>query len=213
MRSEASWEEHQKLIADAKVLAEFANLTPDGVESFRSAHPDFFPASWWEYRPTNLSDGKPSRQMQWEIVQLNIYDAWHYEFQMPLLHSLFLLTSVFDPEEMGWVDEPVRPSFVTDSYVFDLEPYPYHEVIQWLIGQSWRIKSCLHCRKCFIAEHPKRLFCTNDGDTSCFWAHRKAYHQKHWEDHNVSVNERRRQEYKKAKPKSGRKSVKNKTAR
>jgi hypothetical protein len=213
LRSDVSWEEQQRLIGDAKVLAKFANLTPDGVESFRSAHPDFFPASWWDYRPTNLSDGKRSSKMQWEIVQLNIRDSWLFEFQMPLLHSVFLLTSVFDPEEMDWDENQPHPAFVTGSYVLNLESYPYHEVIQWLIGQSWRVKTCLHCKKCFIAEHPKRLFCTNEGDTSCFWAHRKAYHQKHWEDHSVSVNEHRRQEYKKAKRKSGRKSVKNKTAR
>ena len=174
VRNDASWEEQQKLIADAKVLAEFADLTSDGVESFRKAHPDFFPASWWDYRPTNLSDGKPSRQMQWEIVQLNIRDAWRDAFQMPLLHSMFLLTSVFDSEEMGWDENQPRPAFVTDLHILDLESYPYHEVIQWLIGQSWRVKTCLHCKRCFIAEHPKRLFCTNDNETSCFWAHRKA---------------------------------------
>src|SRR6266853_2032808 len=98
MRNQASWEEQQRALAAARVLADFANLEPDDVESFKAAHPDFVPPTWWDYRP-NALNGTPSPKMQWEIVQLNVRDAWHYQFQKPLLHSMFLLTAVFDPEE------------------------------------------------------------------------------------------------------------------
>jgi len=214
MQRNANWEEQQKLIADAKVLARFANLTSDGVELFCRDNPDFFPVSWWDYRPTTL-DKKPSPKMQWEIVQDHVRDAWLFEFQLPLLHSMFLVTAVFDPEEMGWDENGHHPPFLTGTDIFELEAYPYHDVIQWLPGQSWRVKRCKYekCGKYFIAEHPKRLFCTNDGDSSCFWAYRKAYQQKHWEDHSDSVNEHRRQEYKETKYRIRRKSVKKSTAR
>ena len=39
--SDTSWDEQQRLLADAKTLAEFANLEPSGVETFRKGHPDF----------------------------------------------------------------------------------------------------------------------------------------------------------------------------
>jgi hypothetical protein len=48
MRTEAaSWEEQQRLLKAAKALADFANLEPDGVQSFRADHQDFVPTLWW----------------------------------------------------------------------------------------------------------------------------------------------------------------------
>ncbi len=55
MRPPASWEEQQRALTAARVLADFANLEPGGIESFRAAHPDFVPQAWWDYRPTTFN--------------------------------------------------------------------------------------------------------------------------------------------------------------
>jgi hypothetical protein len=206
MRTEKSWEEQQEALKAAKVLAEFANLNADDANEFRKNNPDFVPQAWWEYRPTD-SSGVPLKKLQWEIVQLNLRDAWLREFQMPLLHSMFLLSAVFDPEEMAWSGEQQRPSFATGLDILDIDSYPYHEAIQWLHGQNWRLKTCFYCKKHFVAEHPKRQFCTFgttvDGvEMSCFWAHRKMKKTEWWSNHKKGVNVRRRLEYQQKKRKS-----------
>ena len=192
--SDTSWDERQKRLAEAKTLADFANLEPSDVGAFRKDHPDFFPAAWWDYRPTTLTKRptleKPTPKMQWEIVQQMVRDTWLRQFRLPPFWSTWLLTSVFDPEEMGW-DEEHRPPFVTGLHVLDIDSYPYHEAVQWLVGQSWRVKQCEQCGKCFIAEASQRRFCSNDGDTSCFWAHRKAGRKNNADE----VNKDRRNNY------------------
>jgi hypothetical protein len=193
----ASWEEQQRALATARVLADFANLEPDGVERFQAAHPDFVPQAWWDYQP-NDSEGQPFRSKQWEIVQLNLRDAWRYRFQIGLIHSMFLLTAVFDPEELVGEGHPLC---MTGLNILELDSYPYHEAIQWLHGQGWRLKTCLHCKKHFVAEHSKTKFCSygEPGDDNwtpnCFQAHRRKYQQEYWDECRDRTNKRRRQKY------------------
>jgi hypothetical protein len=199
MRSDPGWEAEQKLIADAKVLAEFANLTPDGVQSFHNAHPDFFPASWWDYKPTHPIDDEEFFQamqfpdMQWEIVQRLIRGAWRRHFQMSASGFVLLLGIVFDPERLGWDKAEERLPIAMGLNMMAVSDFPYHDVVRWLVGQSWRVKQCKYeqCGKCFIAEASQRKFCSNAGDTSCFWAHRKTDRK------NVAdeVNRNRRNKY------------------
>lgn len=204
MKTAASYAEEQRLLEAAKVLADFANLKPENVERFKTAHPEFFPKAWWEYCPTYPS-GESWRSMQWELVQQIVREAWSVQFQTPLLSSLISLTSVFDPDpnNIEWDERPnpnERPPFLTDEFILDLEMYPYHEAIQWLHGQSWRAKICLHCKKYFVAEQSKRQFCTfgtivEGVEMSCFWAHRKGDKRNWWSKHKEGINKRRKAQY------------------
>ena len=194
------WETEQRSIADAKVLAEFANLQPRGVRQFRAVNSGFFPEAWWEYRPTAY-DGSPSPKEQWQIAQKFLRDAWLFEFETPLFDYIHLFTSVFDPDDSAAVPlrKKYRPPFATGIDLGD--DYPYHRAIRWLTGQGgWRAKTCLFCEKRFIAEHPNGRFCsvgvTVDGiKTICSWAYRKGYKNAWWAAHNDRVNEKRRKEY------------------
>ncbi len=129
---------------------------------------------------------------------------------------MFLLTAVFDPEDIG----EDHPLFVTGLHILDLESYPYHEAIQWLHGQSWRLKTCLYCKKHFVAEHAKTKFCSygepEDDDNftpNCFQAHRRKYQQEYWDECRNRTNERRRQKYQSEKKTKRSRHAKRKTLR
>jgi len=213
MRTQARWEDQQRAMAAAKVLAAFANLEPDGVQSFRADpdHQDFFPQAWWDYQPT-APDGTPSPQMQWQINQQLVRDAWLFEFDMELNRYVQLLTSVFDPNkpEPPLFERGYRPPFVTGlnlGYEFQDE-LPYYLAVKWLGGQGWRAETCRFCGRRFVAEHPKSKFCsfgvTVDREfniaprglqMSCFWANRKRAKHLWWTKYNEAINKQRKQKY------------------
>lgn len=212
MKSAASWEDKQEHLKAAKALADFANLDDDeeeDIKSFREAHPDFFPQSWWEYEPTNLQ-GVPLPDSQWRIAQILVRDAWDSNFRIPPFEYVLLLTAVFNP---AWAKADYRPPYADAS---DLdEEYPYHRAVEWLTGQGWRAKTCLYCRKRFIAEHPKRQFCTFDTEDpddvsdsglegrkiQCSMVYRKGYRSSWWNENKEHINLSRREEYQSKKSK------------
>lgn len=218
MRTETSWKEQQDALAAARVLAGFANLEPEGVESFRRDHSDFFPKSWWDYRPT-LPNGTPSPKTQWRIAQKFVRDAWFFEFDVergPLVH---LLTSVFDPSEPEppLFERRHRPAFVVGLDIgYELQnELPFYLAVKWLGGQGWRAKTCRFCGKQFVAEHPKAQYCSfgvtvddnfsvsADGvQMTCYWAHRKKYKHDLWSENSESINEKRRRDYRLEKKRS-----------
>jgi hypothetical protein len=189
----------------ARVLAKFANLEPDGVENFRKAHPDFVPQAWWDYRPTAMN-GTPLPEMQWQINQKVLRDAWLFEFNLGQYDYVRLLTSVFDPNETypPLFERRYRPISLTAWDLGDQLQYepPYYLAVKWLGGQGWRAKTCWFCEKRFVAEHSKTKFCSygEPGDDNwapnCFQAHRRKYQQEYWDECRDRTNKRRRQEYK-----------------
>ncbi len=188
----------------ARVLAEFANLEPDGVENFRAAHSDFVPQAWWDYRPT-APNGAPSPQKQWQMTQGLVRDAWLFEFQLEWPRYVHLLTSVFDPNEPEppLFERHHRPPFVAglDLAFQNSQESPYHLAVTWLGGQGWRAKMCLMCGKRFVAEHSKTKFCSygapanDDWTETCFWLHRQTYKKEHWSENSDRINKRRRRKY------------------
>ena len=139
MRTQESWEDQQRVLCAARVLADFANLEPNGIDSFKAAHPDFFPQAWWDYQPTS-PNGTPSPKMQWQINQQLLRDAWLFEFVMELGPYVHLLTSVFDPNEPEppLFERRHRPAFVAGldlGYEFPDEA-PYYLAVKWLGGQE-----------------------------------------------------------------------------
>lgn len=193
--SDTSWDEQQRLLADAKTLAEFANLEPSGVETFRKGHPDFFPASWWEYAPTPPEEDDVLAMQwpdtQWQITQRFIRGFWRKQFQMSTAGFVTLLGSVFDPEKMGWDRAKERLPVAMGLDLMYMKDFPYHTVVRWLVGQSWRVKQCEHCGKCFIAEASQRRYCSNDVDKSCFSTHRQTDRRNSADE----VNKNRRNNY------------------
>src|ERR1700686_5190375 len=137
MRTQTSWEDQQRAMDAARVLAEFANLEPEGVESFRTDHPDFVSQAWWDYQPT-IPNGSPSPKMQWQINQKFLRDAWLFEFDMELGSYVRLLTSVFDPNnpEPTLFERRHRPAFVAglDIGYETQDELTYYLAVKWLGG-------------------------------------------------------------------------------
>jgi hypothetical protein len=182
-------------LARAKTLAVFCNLKRGEIQQFRKDYPDFFPDSWWKYKPTHSS-----KAMQWEIVQNSLREAWQQQFNIPLMHfTFFLLNSVFEPTETVLYEDQPRPATIRDKRIFDIETYPYHEAVQWMVGQGWRARQCEQCGKYLVADTSQQKYCPIN--EPCFWVHRKADQREWAEKHKDEVNKRRRQVYKKAKQK------------
>ena len=181
----------QARLARAKTLAVFCNLKRGGIKQFKKEHPGFFPDSWWSYRPDSVY-GNPSKDMQWEVVQNQLRDAWHRQFNIPLVQfTFFLLNSVFDSTEMVWTKDEPKPTIIRDDRAFDLETYPYHEAVQWMVGQGWRARQCKQCEKYIVAETSQQQYCPMGDGASCFWAHRKADRKNNADE----VNSYRRNNY------------------
>jgi len=218
MKTQARSEDQQKALDAARVLAEFANLEAESVDRFKAEHRDFVPQAWWNYRPTlPYAPFAQSPQMQWQINQKLLRDAWSFEFDMALGSYVHLLTSVFDPSE----PEPplfgrrYRPAFVAGLDIGDQfqDELPYYLAVKWLGSQGWRAKQCM-CGRRFIAENSNAQFCSSGlqgKDRNCFWEYRKQYKRTNWEENKASTNERRRREYQLKKKRSRR--AKGKTIR
>jgi hypothetical protein len=194
----------------ARVLAKFANLVPDGVQSFRGDHQDFVPQAWWDYQPT-APNGAPLPKKQWQIAQKFLRDAWLFEFDIQLFDYVHLLTSVFNPDDLesALFEKRHRPPFAVGLELG--EESPYHLAVKWLGGHGWQAKTCLFCGKRFVAEHPKTKFCSfnvlvdenfNIGsygiemnEMSCFWAYRNGRKRVWWIEHREHINERRKRKY------------------
>jgi hypothetical protein len=199
MRTQASWEEQQRALATARVLADFANLEPDKVESFTTTpkHRGFVPPVWWTSRVWKEGVGIYASWMQERHL---LRKAWAAGFPADMTLKLatthrfliahFLATGT--QEEMEAVPQKI---------------WPYQRAVLFLHGNPWRAKICLFCGKRFVAEHSKTRFCSygEPGDDNwtpnCFWAHRKKYQEENWSENSGRINEQRRREYRKAKQK------------
>jgi hypothetical protein len=207
MRTQASWEELQRALNAARVLADFANLeSEEDAQRFRKDHGDFVPRTWWDYQPTT-PDGAPSPKKQWQIAQKFLRDAWLFEFDISLFDYVHLLTSVFDPDDLESTlfEKRYHPPFATGLELGDESPY--HLAVKWLAGQGWRAKTCF-CGKRFVAEHSQTKFCGGNKN-ACFWAHRKSKQHSWWIKHSKGINNQRRRNYQLEKKRSHRANRKN----
>jgi hypothetical protein len=194
MRTQASWEEQQRLLDAARVLADYANLEPDGVEGFAAAHPDFVPA-WW-FAPLG-GKGKGPWMRERDLVR----EAWG-KFPADLI--LRLVTS-------HWF---TFGTFNRREESAQQKEWPYQQAVMFLHVNSWRAKTCEWCGKRFIGEYSQARFCSfgvvADGNqTTCYWAHRKQYTKGNWIEHSDRINEERRRKYQLEKKRSRRANRKN----
>jgi hypothetical protein len=153
------------VLPDADYLAEFANLTSQDVTAFRlkttgrDTGPDFAPAGWWDYQPTD-SDGNPLPKKQWQFTQELVREAWDNQFQseVGLFDLARLLLSVFEPPD-PFLQGRHRRCFAEPN---DLaEEFGFHKAIRYLAGgPDWRIMECKKCRRRFVADHNERERCS-----------------------------------------------------
>jgi hypothetical protein len=188
----------------AQALAEFVNLKPCDVAAFRrheSEQSDFVPASWWDYRPTDLN-GKPSNQMQWQMAQELLREAWQKRFRIGQFELMGLLTSVFDPTFLTDVmlGSRSRPAFASRNEMPE-EMYPYQQAVLFLAEQKWRAKRCERCKAPFAANHSVGRYCNtaNENGQTCASLSRTEDKERDRLNHQAERNARRRNKYAEAK--------------
>ena len=188
MRTQASCDDQDKAMTASRVLAEYANLEPEGVEGFSAAHPDFVPA-WWFMAIGGRGKGP------WMRERDLIREAWG-KFQADLI--LRLVTS-------HWF---TFGTFNRREVSSQEKEWPYQQAVMFLHINPWRAKTCLFCGRRFIAEHPKAKFCGFDVTVdenfniaprgiqkSCFWAYRRRSKHLWWMKHSEGINKRRKRDY------------------
>lgn len=167
----------------AGALAEFANLQPTGVASFRARYPDFAPAEWWDYfymmdgmrvlraedviklspNDPNLTRNIENKVVrQWQHTQQEIRRAWKAEFKFKNASEISgLLKSVFCVDRPGllWNSSQVM---LPNGTIFELNSklYQFHKAVLYLHQHPWRAKVCQQCRKRFVADHASRKYCS-----------------------------------------------------
>jgi hypothetical protein len=199
MRSKANWERQDQALKLARVLAEFANLEPDGVESFQKAHPDFVPPEWWSGRAWRDGVGV---YRPWMAEQAVLREGWVAGFSATttlrlVTTSLFLIAHAVasdTQEEMESTPQKV---------------WPYQRAILYLHVNPTKARICEWCGKRFVSETVAR-FCPFgtvieiedlSEQTTCFWAHRKKDQADNWSKNSDRINKQRRRDYRKAKQK------------
>jgi hypothetical protein len=137
----------KKQLADADVLAEFANLEPAQVVSFRQKHPDFFPDTFWPDGRVGLPEilvKAGEFGFDWKRYQDLLRSAWEKAFPLEKCIRLIAPSGRLEQSEL---------------YVFG-STYAYQSAVMFLHEQPWRAKICEECHKRFVADHAKRRYCS-----------------------------------------------------
>ncbi|HEV2523319.1 MAG TPA: hypothetical protein VGT24_13145 [Candidatus Acidoferrales bacterium] len=193
---------------EAERLAKFLALEPGGVERFRRDNPRFAPAKWWSYQPTD-SVGKILPEMQWQLTQKFLHEAWDDGFDLDLFELTRLLLCVFDPAstEAGIFNDPIRPAFAGLKEIAD--DWGFHIGVRYLAEHPWTAKVCeeKECERPFVADIPPRKYCFEKGADGLRCSERviRRTHLKNW--HEKGDKQRRER------LEAERKAAKKKTAR
>jgi hypothetical protein len=190
MKNQRTWQKERDALRDVRLLVEFANLEPDGVEGFRRDHTDFVPPVWWIGPALSTSMGTYT---PWVLERDRLRTAWAKEF--PAGKTLELVTT-----SLFLVGHALASDTTAEMESTPQKVWPYQRAVLFLHVNAWRAKTCEWCERRFVAEHPKARFCTygvvvEGNETPCFWAHRKKYKSKKWIENRETINEQRRQGY------------------
>jgi hypothetical protein len=180
-RNGLSWTEHEKRLKDARALAEFLDLQPDGGIEFRSKHPTFLPLLMWQvFGP--MPNGELGRYPLWSQMQGRLREVWRRGF--PEKDVLDVISS-----NLTLLDFATENSPPSESGSFDT----YRKAILFLYGESWRAKICKNCNctRHFVANASQSECCS----VSCSAQWRKEYKANRHKKIKKKLNAKRRREY------------------
>ncbi|MGA7221643.1 MAG: hypothetical protein WB621_20605 [Candidatus Acidiferrales bacterium] len=172
----------------AQKLAEFANLTPEGVNHFRNDNPDFAPAGWWN--TTVRTGNNPTSVPRWQEDQEILRNAWRNGFAPDDCIRLIVEWANFywGDESVQRTSEALLKMDATEIEAFVAKPenfikpkaFEAQQAVMFLHDQPWRASRCEReqCRKYFIKDAKGRRFCS----TACFSENRHAGKRRYWQD-------------------------------
>jgi hypothetical protein len=173
-------------------LAEFANLSEEGVAAFRQKRSEFVPQAWWDYQSDIAAN---AGKKHWQLIQSWLRDAWEqwgdFYLDLSLPDLLPLLTSIFDPKNLSRLStaRTLRPACSdpmdlrewSETGVLEDGMYPYQQAVLFLNKEPWRAKTCgrKECGKFFVANSPRQEYCGVD----CSGIVHRATKRQTWADH------------------------------
>lgn len=170
----------KQLLADSQALADFANLVDTEAQGFGLKHPGFVPGWWWTVRLSMAEDDRV--WVQWEKTQHTLRGAWGKKF--PLDDCVELIAA-----------GAVHPMNMLSSLLSDLgyDPktvWPYQRAVMFLALNPWRMRFCMGCGKRFVADVPKRKFCSTNSE--CFANHRRQVKRAWFQEHGKEWRAKRK---------------------
>ena len=158
------------------LLAQFANLKPEGVDDFQklSQAEDFAPDTWWSCAAISM-DGSSAGQV-WQVEQRRLRHAWAKHFPPELWLELIIASTKYSKQEQLFEQlmqaEPERMSneegraFI-EQQMLKMPParvYSFYQAIVFVSHTPWCAKVCKRkeCQKYFIADMNRKEFCSFD---------------------------------------------------
>ncbi|MGA8025058.1 MAG: hypothetical protein WB990_18970 [Candidatus Acidiferrales bacterium] len=172
----------------AQKLAEFANLTPEGVNDFRNDNPEFVPAGLWT-TSSRVGDA-PTITPRWQEDQQLLRKAWLNRFPPDDCIRLIVEWANFywGDESVQRTSEALQKMDATELEAFMSKPenfikpkaFEAQQAVMFLHDMPWRASRCERekCRNYFIKDAKGRRFCS----PACFTENRKADKRKYWGD-------------------------------
>jgi hypothetical protein len=177
-----SWMEQAKRLKDARALAEFLDLRPDGAERFIKDHRSFVPPVWWTGRAWKDGVGIYSSWMRERDL---LRKAWAAGF--PADTTLGLATTNLFLIAHALASDTTEEMESTPQSI-----WPYQRAVLFLHVESWRVKEpCPQCGRHFIATHSQQQCCS----VRCSADWRQQYKAERHKQIKVELNARRRREY------------------
>ena len=179
-RNALSWREQAKRLKDARVLAAFLDLQPDGGIEFRKEYPGFLPLLMWGvFGP--MPNGERGRYPLWLQMQGRLKEVWRRGF--PEKDVLDLISANSTLLDFAAENTPAAESGSLDRY---------RKAILFLYGDSLRAKDpCPQCGHHFVANHSQQKCCS----VQCSADWRPQYKAKRHKQIKEELNARRRREY------------------
>jgi hypothetical protein len=161
---------------DAQYLAEFANMDPknvQAVQAFRDSYPDFFHRTFWpDGRQSPSAKEDQFGTVNWESYQNLVRKAWMEGFSLATSVLLISLSSA-----------------TQDLELMLGTAQPYQRAVMFLHTQPWASRICAECGSFFVADHPKRKYCSlaranpnGAGFTNCSKIRINSGKQKWWNE-------------------------------
>jgi hypothetical protein len=152
----------KQILADCQALVDFANLTDADSGNFPLKHPGFVPEWWWAQIEFSVEEDKVVKK--WQRMQHTLRKSWGASFPLESCVEL-IAAGGMDLRDVGsplWSGPAGQASKVV---------WPYQRAVMFLTLNPWRMRFCMGCGKLFVADVPKRKFCSTNSE--CFASHRR----------------------------------------
>lgn len=147
-----------------EALVKFLTLKDEDVPAFRTRYPDFAPAQSWDLRTLNVVEEHDAPA--WKTLQEDLRTVWDQRWSQGKRVGLAGMQHIINHV---YVDDMFSPDAAENKIAFadaistETDRFGVLKGFSSLNAAPWHARTC-GCGKRFIADHPNRVFCSNDVD-------------------------------------------------